>query len=158
MDTSPRYLHTSSWEKQVFVVILEVEELKGLLASLPVSAFTLSSVWLVKEEERSISRSSTYLPIDSQVYGYYREEDRVVMARRSRRCAFIICFLRYNVQLNVKFRKFYKLMFSKSKLLQIQVCKGKIYIFYIGLKKKDLFGVVFRNRRSIRDKKTMQQF
>ena len=76
---SPRYRQTSSWEKQVFVVLLEVEELEGLLASLPASAFTLSSVWLVKEDEGSISRTSTYLPIDSQVYGYYREEDRVVM-------------------------------------------------------------------------------
>ena len=78
--------YTGTWDEKVdgsqqqshlYMLLLPPDLLSSFLSSLPVSSFSLSTIWLVEDEERLLSTSGIYFPIDSQVYGFHTRLGRV---------------------------------------------------------------------------------
>ena len=78
--------YTGTWDEKVdgsqqqshlYLLLLPPDLLKAFLSSLPVSSFSLSTIWLVEDQERLLSTTGIYFPIDSQVYGYHTRLGRV---------------------------------------------------------------------------------
>ena len=61
----------SQQQSHLYLLLLPPDLLSSFLSSLPVSSFSLSTIWLVEDQERMLSTSGIYFPIDSQVYGYH---------------------------------------------------------------------------------------
>ena len=78
--------YTGTWDEKVdgsqqqshlYMLLLPPDLLSSFLSSLPVSSFSLSTIWLVEDEERLLSTTGIYFPIDSQVYGFHTRLGRV---------------------------------------------------------------------------------
>ena len=78
--------YTGTWDEKVdgsqqqshlYLLLLPPDLLNSFLSSLPVSSFSLSTIWLVEDQERLLSTSGIYFPIDSQVYGCHTRLGRV---------------------------------------------------------------------------------
>ena len=80
--------YTSTWDEVVegsqqqshlYLLLLPPNILQEFLSSLPVSSFSLSTIWLVEDQEKLLSTSNIYFPIDSQVYSFSTNLDRIEM-------------------------------------------------------------------------------
>ena len=80
--------YTSTWDEVVegsqqqshlYLLLLPPNILQDFLSSLPVSSFSLSTIWLVEDQEKLLSTSNIYFPIDSQVYSFSTNLDRIEM-------------------------------------------------------------------------------
>ena len=80
--------YTSTWDEVVegsqqqshlYLLLLPPNILQDFLSSLPVSSFSLSTIWLVEDQEKLLSTSNIYFPIDSQVYSFSTILDRIEM-------------------------------------------------------------------------------
>ena len=67
----------SQQQSHLYLLLLPPDLLTSFLSSLPVSSFSLSTIWLVEDQERLLSTTGIYFPIDSQVYSYHTRLDRV---------------------------------------------------------------------------------
>ena len=80
--------YTSTWDEVVegsqqqshlYLLLLPPNILQDFLSSLPVSSFSLSTIWLVEDQEKLLSTYNIYFPIDSQVYSFSTNLDRIEM-------------------------------------------------------------------------------
>ena len=67
----------SQKQSHLYLLILPPNLLSSFLSSLPVSSFSLSTIWLVEDQERILSTIGVYFPIDSQLYGFHTRLGRV---------------------------------------------------------------------------------
>ena len=79
--------YTGTWDEKedgsqqkqshLYMLLLPPDILSSFLSSLTVSSFSLSTIWLVEDQDRLLSTTGIYFPIDSQVYSFYTRQGRV---------------------------------------------------------------------------------
>ena len=66
-------------QKLLYIVLLNADNRKELLESLPSEAFSIPNVWLILDQDRTIADHNIYFPIDSQVLPFYTLGQEVII-------------------------------------------------------------------------------